>query len=248
MNTDLANENQGLQYDNKQLNALLKEYEQTLDNVMASFRKRAVSSNICHYSSDTSLTMWQHDVQLQELETIKQFETKLVSAETSSLNTQLNVETSVSVLIAECSRLLRMVLRLMGGEEPASSSQPSTPPEMDFIPSTSSSNMLEMRCAPELANPVPTDWALEREIELARLEQENAELRMLLQASQSASESTSLPPSLPRVPSARVHSLMPRRQKVFRAQYPPDDPNVIELHLQPHEGRRDMVTLSDEIL
>ena len=42
MNADLANENQGLQYDNKQLNALLKEYEQTLDNVMSSFRKRAV--------------------------------------------------------------------------------------------------------------------------------------------------------------------------------------------------------------
>lgn len=42
MNTAVAVENQGLQYDNKQLNSLLKEYEQTLETVMSSFRKRAV--------------------------------------------------------------------------------------------------------------------------------------------------------------------------------------------------------------
>lgn len=45
MNNALAAENQGLQYDNKQLNTLLKEYEQTLETVMSSFRKRAVSSS-----------------------------------------------------------------------------------------------------------------------------------------------------------------------------------------------------------
>lgn len=43
MNADMITENQGLQYDNKQLNSLLKEYEQTLESVMATFRKRAVS-------------------------------------------------------------------------------------------------------------------------------------------------------------------------------------------------------------
>lgn len=44
MNNDMLAENQGLQYDNKQLNSLLKEYEQTLESVMATFRKRAVST------------------------------------------------------------------------------------------------------------------------------------------------------------------------------------------------------------
>ena len=43
MNVAMSTENQGLQYDNKQLNSLLKEYEQTLDSVMTTFRKRAVS-------------------------------------------------------------------------------------------------------------------------------------------------------------------------------------------------------------
>lgn len=39
----LVLENQGLQHENKQLNALLKEYEQTLETVMGKFRGVAVS-------------------------------------------------------------------------------------------------------------------------------------------------------------------------------------------------------------
>lgn len=42
MNTSLAAENQGLLHDNKQLGALIKEYEQTLESVMGAFRTRAV--------------------------------------------------------------------------------------------------------------------------------------------------------------------------------------------------------------
>jgi hypothetical protein len=35
MNTSMITENQGLQHDNKQLNTLIKEYEQTLENLMS---------------------------------------------------------------------------------------------------------------------------------------------------------------------------------------------------------------------
>lgn len=42
MNTQMSAENQGLQHDNKQLNALIKEYEQTLETLMTTFRNRAV--------------------------------------------------------------------------------------------------------------------------------------------------------------------------------------------------------------
>ncbi|TFY73098.1 hypothetical protein EWM64_g10914 [Hericium alpestre] len=42
MNAAMAAENQNLQYDNKQLNALIKEYETTLETVMNQFRHRAV--------------------------------------------------------------------------------------------------------------------------------------------------------------------------------------------------------------
>jgi len=35
MNNAMSAENQGLQHDNKQLNSLIKEYEQTLDTLMS---------------------------------------------------------------------------------------------------------------------------------------------------------------------------------------------------------------------
>lgn len=44
MNTALSEENQALVHDNKQLGVLIKEYEQTLENIMDTFRKRAVRS------------------------------------------------------------------------------------------------------------------------------------------------------------------------------------------------------------
>lgn len=42
MNAAISAENQTLMNDNKQLNILIKEYEQTLENLMATFRTRAV--------------------------------------------------------------------------------------------------------------------------------------------------------------------------------------------------------------
>lgn len=42
MNSALLLENQGLQYDNKQLNSLMKEYEQSLESIMGTFRGHAV--------------------------------------------------------------------------------------------------------------------------------------------------------------------------------------------------------------
>lgn len=43
MNTAMSAENQTLQNDNRQLNTLIREYEQTLESVMTQFRERAVS-------------------------------------------------------------------------------------------------------------------------------------------------------------------------------------------------------------
>lgn len=57
MNNAMTIENQGLQYDNKQLNSLLKEYEQTLENIMSSFRKRAVSRLFAVYSHHADSAM-----------------------------------------------------------------------------------------------------------------------------------------------------------------------------------------------
>lgn len=43
MNAAMSAENQALLNDNRQLSALIREYEQTLESVMATFRTRAVS-------------------------------------------------------------------------------------------------------------------------------------------------------------------------------------------------------------
>lgn len=61
MNTAMSAENQTLMNDNKQLNALIKEYEQTLENLMATFRTRAVRPSplwtSCSHRNNTSLLL-----------------------------------------------------------------------------------------------------------------------------------------------------------------------------------------------
>ena len=47
MNLQMSAENLGLQNDNKQLNTLIKEYEQTLEGLMTTFRTRAVRLTRC---------------------------------------------------------------------------------------------------------------------------------------------------------------------------------------------------------
>lgn len=55
MNASLIIENQTLLHENKQLNSLLKEYEQTLETVMTKFRSQAVSVGL---PSLTLLLFW----------------------------------------------------------------------------------------------------------------------------------------------------------------------------------------------
>jgi len=59
MTNAIAAENQALQYDNKQLNLLIKEYEQTLETLMTTFRKRAVSSSSDGFGAPPSVRPFQ---------------------------------------------------------------------------------------------------------------------------------------------------------------------------------------------
>ena len=54
MNAQMSSENNALLNDNKQLGVLIKEYEQTLENVMTSFRVRAVSCHLALFMYPTS--------------------------------------------------------------------------------------------------------------------------------------------------------------------------------------------------
>ncbi|KAF8798771.1 hypothetical protein BYT27DRAFT_7202466 [Phlegmacium glaucopus] len=146
MNAVMAAENQGLQHDNKQLNALIKEYEQTLETLMTTFRNRA------------------KDVQERELSLIRDYEAKLLAREEENSKQDLDTSTAISHSLVHLSYLLRQVLRSLNGEDTES---PVTRMDDDENrePWTVSAG---------------SDYALERDIELARLEKENEELRRLM--------------------------------------------------------------------
>ncbi|KIK07997.1 hypothetical protein K443DRAFT_672882 [Laccaria amethystina LaAM-08-1] len=146
MNATMMTENQGLQHDNKQLNALIKDFEQTLETLMSNFRNRA------------------RDVQERELSLIREYESKLIAREEEHSKAELLSNTAISASIAHLSHLLRQLLRSVGGEDVES---PNTRVDDD--------EDREPWSAVTAA-----DYALERDIELARLEKENEELKRMM--------------------------------------------------------------------
>ncbi|OWT38688.1 hypothetical protein J008_04008 [Cryptococcus neoformans] len=209
----LVLENQQLQHENKQLNALLKEYEQTLETVMNKFRGVAHSSQ-------------QHDLSLHSYYT-----SLLQTLQTAHSSAQLHDSTSLSLLLNRLSTLLRSALRSMQGEEPESEIDVAAilPALEQAEKSYLNSHHLVSESGPsgtnniddeDLRGPSPTsqptgpqsqktisrapakptrfpgflpgssggyagtegqaDWALEREMEILRLEDENRALREML--------------------------------------------------------------------
>jgi len=217
MNTAMSADNQTLQNDNRQLNALIREYEQTLENVMSQFRARA------------------YEVQQRELALLREYESAIVQRETEALDAALSANNSRSESLARLGRLLRALMKKFNGEdvssceaamavdassEPiASTSQVPPPPSLgpqpgedpadggveaatEDSPGGSESELLEVEDDddPEKLHRriVATEWALERESELARLERENEELRILLRGVLNAETAP-----VPAAPSAR---------------------------------------------
>jgi len=140
MTNAITAENQALQYDNKQLNLLIKEYEQTLETLMTTFRKRA------------------HEIQEQELELIRKYEAALLAKEAEELTEDLDTNMAFSSSISTLGKNLRRALRALDGED-----APESGDERD-----------------DMAMLAASEWALDRECELARLEKENFELRRML--------------------------------------------------------------------
>ncbi|KAF9267541.1 hypothetical protein L218DRAFT_894979 [Marasmius fiardii PR-910] len=154
MNSAIASENQTLQHDNKQLNTLIKEYEQTMDTLMTQFRNKA------------------QDVQEHELSLIKEYETKLLALEETNATHDLATNTAISDSLAQISRLLRQCLRAQGGE---SIFETGDDQELEEV-----AQSIYEREPWSSRDATQAERALEREIELARLGKENEELRRML--------------------------------------------------------------------
>ncbi|KAJ6584871.1 hypothetical protein B0H19DRAFT_399204 [Mycena capillaripes] len=165
MNAAMTTENIALQHDNKQLNALIREYEQTLETLMNTFRNRA------------------KDVQERELALSREYESQLLARQEDSDSHDLESSTTVYESLGRISHVLRQLLRAQGGEPPEPS--PTASPEVDplqplHVEDREPWTTLAARepwTAPAVTG---ADHALEREIELARLEKENEELRRML--------------------------------------------------------------------
>ncbi|CUA72175.1 hypothetical protein RSOLAG22IIIB_00838 [Rhizoctonia solani] len=185
MNAAIVIENQTLQHENKQLNSLLKEYETTLDTVMTKFRNQA------------------HAAQQHELNLTRHYETMIIQLQAQTQAVVLNASTNHSQAVSRLSNLLRLLLRSFNGEDanfdPAALPDPRalcdpTHPEhakaLERLEALASGEPLggepsdkdknkDTETDPDEAD-ARADWALEREIEICRLEQENDTLRRLL--------------------------------------------------------------------
>ncbi|KAH9929713.1 uncharacterized protein B0H18DRAFT_995857 [Fomitopsis serialis] len=163
-NAHIVIENHSLLHENRQLSVLLKEYEQTMETIMSKFRSHAMAS------------------QRHELTLAQHYESLIMARETSLMQADLSNNTAVSESLTQLARNLRALLRSLNGEDPESSDQPNDQEQG----SSSESAPHEDELLDSLLG--REDWALEREAEIARLGQENEELRKLLGIDRAAAE------------------------------------------------------------
>ncbi|KAH7107676.1 hypothetical protein BKA62DRAFT_765054 [Auriculariales sp. MPI-PUGE-AT-0066] len=156
----LSVDNSAIAHDNKQLAALIREYESTLEAVMAKFRAAALNA------------------QEVELGIARHYENELITRDTQILVQQLAHTSDADAALSRVSQRLRAALRLSQGEPPL--------PDDVIDEAELASFQIPQELLEDLRDTytgeLPTDWALERESELVRLERENAELRRLLGA------------------------------------------------------------------
>ncbi|KAK7063862.1 hypothetical protein R3P38DRAFT_3382606 [Favolaschia claudopus] len=170
MNAQIIIENQTLLHENKQLSILLKEYEGTLETVMTKFRNHALAT------------------QQHELNLTRHYEALLLTRETQNLSIDLASGTDLARSLQRVSQLLRGMLRSMAGEETDFAN-----PDPDYDGGESGVGFVDPSDLEALVNALDEvgqpgyagtegreDWAFERECEITRLEQENAELRRML--------------------------------------------------------------------
>ncbi|KAG1754806.1 uncharacterized protein EDB91DRAFT_1095669 [Suillus paluster] len=152
LNAQFIIENQTLLHENKQFSLLLKEYESTMETIMSKFRNHALAA------------------QQHELTLTRHYEGLLLACDSHNQYADLTSETKTVIGLQRLAHTLRALHRSMSGEEPELTDDGSP---ID-IPALLQS--LDQQADSEIRD----DWALEREIEISRLEKENEELRKML--------------------------------------------------------------------
>lgn len=168
-------ENQALSQENKQLSQLLKEYEVTLETIMEKFRHHDLAAR-------------RHELNLQSY-----YEKLLQSTETQTLCDGMSSQ-EITRCLRRLAHHLRGLLRSLAGEEADAADplfdsyiDPDYEPE-SIVDAKELRHLLETlddRCQGGYSGEEErADWAIEREREISRLAQENAEMRRILEIDQ----------------------------------------------------------------
>ncbi|KAL0951779.1 hypothetical protein HGRIS_008450 [Hohenbuehelia grisea] len=161
-NAQIIIENQTLLHENKQLSLLLKEYENTMETIMAKFRNHALAA------------------QQHELTLTRHYETLLLARESQMMSSDLTTSTNFARSVHRLSHHLRNLLRSMAGEIPDAEMLV----EPDFNQDTEPVDIEELQSLIDALDAKSieggNDWVVERETEITRLEKENEELRKML--------------------------------------------------------------------
>ncbi|KAI0756527.1 hypothetical protein C8Q80DRAFT_1333403 [Daedaleopsis nitida] len=180
-NAHIIIENHTLLQENKQLSALLKEYEETMETVMTKFRNHAYAAQ------QHELTMTRH------------YEHLIQSLDTSLVQNDFSNNASATLSLYRLAQNLRSLMRSLSGELPESSEHEHEH-EHEHAHAPEHGQGPDHDHDPALTFDVPTldeldallahreDWATEREHEIARLEHENAQLRRTLGVDRAAAE------------------------------------------------------------
>jgi hypothetical protein len=138
----------------------------------------------------------QRDVQERELSLIREYESKLLAREEENTTHDLSTSSALSASLARLSHVLRQFLRSLGGE--GQEQERSSDEDRE-----------------QWRDTVEAQHALERECELARLEKENEELRLMLDMiGYDGKGSTESRPGLAPVP--RISAYRPSSQGIVR--------------------------------
>jgi hypothetical protein len=108
---------------------------------------------------------WKRDVQERELSLIREYETKLLTREEEHATQELQASTAMSASLGRLSNVLRGLLRTESGEDDEEPPPTRTQEEEEEEPWNAT---------------LAAEHSMEREIELARLQAENEELKQML--------------------------------------------------------------------
>ncbi|KIL71654.1 hypothetical protein M378DRAFT_6361 [Amanita muscaria Koide BX008] len=199
-NARLNLENQALLHENKQLDSLMKEYETTLETVMSKFRNH-------------SYTGQRHEHTLT-----RHYEILIHTRETQAQSPDMSYNVQTVMSLHRIAFLLGCLLRCANGEE---LEQPYLEPE-HFRPEQPYIDLTELEA---LVDKIGDDWWIQREVEIARLEKENEELRRMLKIDAQTMQESGVTLDVNRYDYGRTIARRPMQQQQQQQQPSSTPPN-----------------------